>query len=31
MDYTRYKDNRQMVWDRLKHDAATSTILYIGY
>ena len=31
MDYTRYKDNRQMVWERLKHDAATLTILYMGY
>jgi tetratricopeptide (TPR) repeat protein len=30
-DYTRYQENRGMVWDRLKNDCATSTILYIGY
>jgi tetratricopeptide (TPR) repeat protein len=30
-DYTRYKDKREMVWNRLKSDAATSTLLYIGY
>jgi tetratricopeptide (TPR) repeat protein/cold shock CspA family protein len=30
-DYTRYRENRGMVWDRLKNDCATSTILYIGY
>lgn len=30
-DYTRYQDKRQMVWNRLKNDAATSTLLYIGY
>jgi hypothetical protein len=29
-DYTRYQENREMVWDRLKIDCA-STILYIGY
>jgi tetratricopeptide (TPR) repeat protein len=30
-DYTRYQEHRRMVWDRLKIDCATSTILYIGY
>lgn len=30
-DYTRYQDSRGMVWNRLKNDCATSTILYIGY
>lgn len=30
-DYTRYQDKRRMVWDRLRFDAATSTLLYIGY
>jgi len=30
-DYTRYQDQRRMVWERLKADAATSTVLYIGY
>lgn len=30
-DYTRYQENRAMVWERLKYDSATSTILYIGY
>lgn len=30
-DYTHYKSNREMVWNRLKNDAAVSTILYIGY
>ena len=30
-DYTRYKEHREMVWNRLKIDCATSTILYIGY
>ncbi|WP_263385862.1 P-loop NTPase [Granulicella arctica] len=30
-DYTRYQENREMVWSRLKNDAATSTLLYIGY
>ena len=30
-DYTRYQENREMVWNRLKNDRATSTILYIGY
>lgn len=30
-DYTRYQENRGMVWDRLKIDCATSTLLYIGY
>lgn len=30
-DYTRYQENRGMVWDRLKNDCATSTMLYIGY
>jgi tetratricopeptide (TPR) repeat protein len=30
-DYTRYQENREMVWNRLKNDAATATILYIGY
>lgn len=30
-DYTRYQESREMVWNRLKNDAATATILYIGY
>lgn len=30
-DYTRYQDQRKMVWERLKLDFATSTILYLGY
>ena len=30
-DYTRYQEHRKMVWDRLKIDSATSTMLYIGY
>lgn len=30
-DYTRYQDKREMVWNRLKNDAATATLLYIGY
>lgn len=30
-DYTRYQDKREMVWERLRSDAATSTLLYIGY
>jgi hypothetical protein len=30
-DYTHYKEKREMVWARLKNEAATSTILYIGY
>jgi cold shock CspA family protein len=30
-DYTRYQERREMVWNRLKDQAATSTILYIGY
>jgi hypothetical protein len=30
-DYTRYQQNREMVWNRLKNDGVTSTILYIGY
>lgn len=30
-DYTRYQDKREMVWNRLKNEAATSTLLYIGY
>jgi tetratricopeptide (TPR) repeat protein/cold shock CspA family protein len=30
-DYTRYQDHRAMVWNRLKNDGLTSTILYIGY
>jgi tetratricopeptide (TPR) repeat protein len=30
-DYTRYQEKREMVWNRLKNDAATSTLLYIGY
>jgi tetratricopeptide (TPR) repeat protein/cold shock CspA family protein len=30
-DYTRYQEKREMVWNRLKDEAATSTILYIGY
>lgn len=30
-DYTRYQDNREMVWARLKNDAATATLLYVGY
>jgi hypothetical protein len=30
-DYTRYQEHRAMVWNRLKNDCATSTILYIGY
>jgi SIR2-like domain len=30
-DYTKYQENREMVWARLKNDSATSTILYIGY
>jgi hypothetical protein len=30
-DYTRYKEKRDMVWNRLKNDSAVSTILYIGY
>lgn len=30
-DYTQYLESREMVWERLKNDSATSTILYIGY
>ena len=30
-DYTRYQENRAMVWERLKYDSITSTILYVGY
>lgn len=30
-DYTHYQDRRSMVWNRLKNDGLTSTILYIGY
>jgi len=30
-DYTHYKEKREMVWERLKYHAATSTLLYIGY
>lgn len=30
-DYTQYQDHRAMVWNRLKNDCLTSTILYIGY
>jgi hypothetical protein len=30
-DYARYQDSRRMVWNRLKNECATSTILYIGY
>ncbi len=30
-DYTRYQDKREMVWNRLRSDAATATLLYIGY
>ena len=30
-DYTHYKDKREMVWARLRNDAAISTLLYIGY
>lgn len=30
-DYTHYQDRRGMVWNRLKNDGLTSTILYIGY
>jgi len=30
-DYTRYQEHRKMIWDRLKSDSATSTMLYIGY
>lgn len=30
-DYARYQERRRMVWERLKSDAATATVLYIGY
>ncbi|MHB8304199.1 MAG: P-loop NTPase [Acidobacteriaceae bacterium] len=30
-DYIRYQESREMVWNRLKNDATTATILYIGY
>lgn len=30
-DYTKYQEHREMVWNRLKIDCATSPILYIGY
>ena len=30
-DYTKYQDQRSMVWARLKNDFATSVVLYIGY
>ncbi len=30
-DYGRYQDKRDVVWNGLKNDAATATILYIGY
>lgn len=30
-DYTRYQEHRKMLWDRLKIDSATSTMLYVGY
>jgi tetratricopeptide (TPR) repeat protein len=30
-DYSHYKDGRQQLWNRLKVDCATSTMLYVGY
>ena len=30
-DYTKYQDQREMVWARLKDDFATLVVLYIGY
>lgn len=30
-DFITYKEKRRMLFDLLKHDAATSTILYVGY
>lgn len=30
-DYSHYKDGREQLWNRLKVDCATSTMLYIGY
>jgi tetratricopeptide (TPR) repeat protein len=30
-DYTKYQQDRKMVWDRLRNDCATSVMLYIGY
>jgi hypothetical protein len=30
-DYIHYKEKREMVWDRLRFDAAVSTLLYVGY
>ncbi len=30
-DYTHYKEKREMVWERLRFDAAVSTLLYVGY
>ena len=30
-DYSRFRDKRRMLWERLRSDFATSTILYVGY
>lgn len=30
-DYSHYKDEREQLWNRLKADCATSTMLYVGY
>lgn len=30
-DYARFQAKRRMLWDRLKSEFATSTILYVGY
>jgi len=30
-DYAHYQDRREMIWNRLKTECATSTILYVGY
>jgi len=30
-DYAKYQEKREMLWNRLKIDCATSTILYVGY
>src|SRR5262249_44359854 len=30
-DYARFKEKRQMLWNRLKTEFATSTLFYVGY
>lgn len=30
-DYLKFRERRKMLFEMLKHDAATATILYVGY